>query len=255
MKRLALATALIVSPILASAPAWAAEQSATTQVTAAPIDAARLAAARPVVLKLFPVGTYKRMMGETMSKMMDAMLGSAMTLPIAQIAAISGVPSEQVMEMGEAKLGEITAIVDPHFRQRSKAGMDAMMGGMAQMMDGYEPKVRDALTRAFARRFSTAELGEISTFFATSTGNRFAGEYMMMFMDPEIMSEMQALMPDMMKNMPKMVEQAKAATKDIPAPRKIADLSASERTRLATLLGMKEKDLTEPAHSHEGAEP
>ena len=250
MKRLALATALIASPILASAPAWAAEQPSA----ATPVDAARLAAARPVVLKLFPVGTYKRMMGETMGKMMDAMLGSAMTLPIAQIATISGVPSEQVMEMGEAKLGEITAIVDPHFRQRSKAGMDAMMGGMAQMMDGYEPKVRDALTRAFARRFSTAELGEISTFFATSTGNRFAGEYMMMFMDPEIMSEMQALMPDMMKNMPKMVEQAKAATKDIPTPRKLSDLSADERKRLSTLLGVKEKDLQDTAQSQEGAE-
>jgi len=254
VKRLALATALIVSPVLASAPAWAAEQSATTQVAPTPIDAARLSAARPVVLKLFPVGTYKRMMGETMSKMMDAMLGSAMTLPIAQIAAISGVPSQQVVEIGETKLGEITAIVDPHFRQRSKAGMDSMMGGMAQMMDGYEPKVRDALTRAFARRFSTTELGEISTFFATSTGNRFAGEYMMMFMDPEIMREMQALMPDMMKNMPKMVEEAKAATKDIPAPRKIADLSPAERARLATLLGVKEKDLNDPAHKYEGAE-
>ena len=36
--------------------------------------------------------------------------------------------------------------------------------------------------------------------------------------------------------------------------RKIADLSADERKRLATLLGVKEKDLTEPAHGNEGAE-
>ncbi len=66
---------------------------------------------------------------------------------------------------------------------------------------------------------------------------------MSIFMDPEIMGEMQALMPEMMQQMPKLAEQAKKATDALPPPRRIADLSKAERKRLAAILGVKEDDL------------
>lgn len=229
--------------LLSAVPAFAEAQSPAPAASAAPIDPARLAAARPVVEKFLPAGTYKRMMGETMSKMMDGMMGSMMKLPLRQIAAVSGLSEKQLGKISDASLEQVTAIVDPHFHERTKLGMDAMFGAMADMMDGFEPRVRDALTRAYARKFETGELNEINGFFKTPAGGKFAGEYMSMFMDPEIMNEMMGLMPEMMKKMPEMIGKAEKATASLPKARKYSDLSRSERDQLAKLLGVKPDDL------------
>ena len=210
-------------------------------------DAARVAAARPVVDKIFPVGTYRRMMDGTLSKMMNSMMDGVMKMPIAQFARIGGVPQDKLAGLDETSMEQISAIIDPNFRERTKLGMDAMMASMVDMMDGFEPKVRDALTRAYARKFDDKQLDELAAFFKTPTGDLYARGSMMMFMDPEIMGEMQALMPEMMKKMPEMAAKAEAATKSLPPPRKIADLSQKERGRLATLLGVKASDLKDNA--------
>lgn len=244
---------LLIALAMSSALPVAQAQAAADSV--APADPARAAAARPVVEKLFPVGTYRRMMGGTMSKMMDSMIGGMMKMPIGQIARISGVPADKLTGMSEASLEEISAIVDPHFRERTKRGMDAMMGSMADLMDGFEPNVRNALTRAYARKFDVRQLGEINAFFATPTGDRFASDYMSMMMDPDIMREMQALMPEMMKKIPDMAEKAKHATESLPPPRKAADLTQAEKTKLAQLLGIKTSDLKDSAaQTAEGTE-
>jgi hypothetical protein len=210
-------------------------------------DAARVAAARPVVDKIFPVGTYRRMMEGTLSKMMDSMMDGVMKMPIAQLARIGGVPEEKLAGLNQSSMEQISAIVDPHFRERTTLGMNAMMASMTEMMDGFEPKVRDALTRAYARKFDGRQLAELAAFFRTPTGDLYARQSMMMFMDPEIMSEMQALMPEMMKKMPEMAGKAEEATKKLPPPRKIADLSPEERGKLAKLLGVKASDLKDNA--------
>lgn len=229
---------------------WSAVSVGQAQTAA---DPARVRAARPVVDKIFPVGTYRRMMGETMSKMMDGMMDSMMKMPIAQFARIGGVPQDRLAALDDTSMQEISIILDPHFRERTKSGMDAMMASMTDMMDGFEPNVRDALTRAYARKFYNRQLGELTAFFKTPTGDLYARQSMMMFMDPEIMGEMQALMPEMMKKMPEMAAKAEAATKNLPPPRKIADLSQEERGRLAKLLGVKASDLNDgAADSDEG---
>jgi len=210
-------------------------------------DAARVAAAQPVVDKIFPVGTYRRMMEGTLSKMMDSMMDGVMKMPIAQLARIGGVPEEKLAGLNQSSMEQISAIVDPHFRERTTLGMNAMMASMTEMMDGFEPKVRDALTRAYARKFDGRQLAELAAFFRTPTGDLYARQSMMMFMDPEIMSEMQALMPEMMKKMPEMAAKAEEATKKLPPPRKIADLSPEERGKLAKLLGVKASDLKDNA--------
>lgn len=210
-------------------------------------DAARVAAARPVVDRIFPVGTYRRMMDGTMCKLMDGMMDGVMNMPIAQLARIGGVPEDKVSSLSATSMAEIGAIMNPYFKERTKRGMDAMMVSMADIMDGFEPQLREALTRAYARRFDVRQLGELTTFFRTPTGDVYARESMMMFMDPEIMREMQAFMPEMMKRMPDLAAKAEQATKNLPAPRKIADLSPEERGRLAKLLGVKAGDLHDNA--------
>lgn len=243
--------AALASPLVLMGPPVFMGQQAAAEAADAALGPAQIEAARPVIAKLFPEGTYRRMMGENMSGMIDSMLGSALALPVADIARMSGQSADTIAQMDEGTLQEAMAIIDPHFRQRTKSGMDAMMGVMADMMDGYEPRVRDALTRAYARRFSLAQLEELNSFFSTPTGSAYAAESMMIFMDKEIIAEMQALMPDMMKQMPDLVEKAEKATASIPPARKASALSKAERARLAALLGVDEKQLKDRPIGHD----
>lgn len=234
MKRIL--TTLAFAASMAACPAHA-------QDAGAPVAPAQIAAAKPVVEKLFPVGTYRKLMGGTMTRLMDSMIGPALDMPVADIARMSGVAQDKVAAMDKATMGQVMAILDPHFRDRMRVGMNAMMGAMAEVMTGYEPRIRDALTRAYARRFSASQLGELNAFFATPTGGTYAAESMSLFMDPEIMAEMQAVMPDMIKQMPKLVGVMGEATKDMPKARRIADLSKKERAELARLMGVEERAL------------
>jgi len=249
--------ALVGASLLACAApaALAAEGKVAADASAAPIAPARIDAARPVVEKLFPVGTYRRMMGESLSRVMDGMMDGFMKMPVADLARIGGVPAERLAGMDAASLEEVSSIVDPNYRERTKRGMDAMMAGMTDLMDGFEPRVREALIRAYARKFSPGELAELGAFFATPAGGKYAAHSMSIFMDPEILGEMQALMPEMMKQMPELAQRAQQATASLPPPRKLSDLSKAERKRLAAILGVSEDDLKDrPAPAWPGEE-
>ncbi len=247
--RLILSTGLIaaagIAPVAMVSAASNPAATAASASAAEPVDKAQIAAARPMVDKLFPVGIYRSMMGENMSRMMDGMMDGLLKMPIDDLARIGGVSEDRLAQMNPASLEEVTAIVDPYYRERAKRGIDAMMGGMTDLMDSFEPHVREALVRAYARKFSAAELADLNAFFSTPTGGKYAGQSMSIFMDPEIMGEMQALMPEMMRQMPEMAQNAKKAADALPPPRKFSDLSKAERKRLAALLGVKEKDLAD----------
>lgn len=234
LRALAASTALMLAPL----PAWAQQGAGTFAAQAAPVDPARLTAARPVVASLFPDGTYKRMMGESMSKLMDSMVGGAMELPLADIARIADLPPEQVAAMDKAKLGEVAQIVDPYFRERMSRGMNAMFAEMGDLFSSLEPKMREGLARAYARKFDVAQLDELNRFFSTPTGARYAHESMLIYMDPEVMTELQGAMPEIMKQMPRMVKAMEKATKDLPPPRKAQDLTEADKKKIADLLGL-----------------
>jgi hypothetical protein len=59
------------------------------------------------------------------------------------------------------------------------------------------------------------------------------------------MEKMQALMPQVMRSMPAIIEKVKIATEKLPKARTYADLSDAEKSKLATILGMSQKELDE----------
>ncbi len=177
--------------------------------------------------------------------MTGSILDSVNNMPVRQLAAIGGLGEEDLDQLGETTLTEIMAIYDPAYRQRMEVSMRVMMGEMGKMMSQFEPNIREGLSIAYARRFTADELNEINAFFATPTGGAFAQDSMMLFMDPEIMDRMQAFMPQMMEEMPAIVEKLKLATSDLPAPRKFSDLTEEECAELAELLGIPVEKLKE----------
>ena len=206
-------------------------------------DTQASAAARTTVDYLFPEGSYARLMKSSMDAMMGPMMESISSLPMRDLAQMAGVPEERLLKLDEETLGEVTEILDPHYKERFTVSMNAMMGGMSGLMTQFEPAMRDGLTEAYANRFSASQLAEINAFFATPTGSAYAAESMAIFMDPAVVGKMQEMIPAMMEQIPALTQDMMEATADLPPPRQPSDLSEAERARLAELLGVEVDDL------------
>ncbi|SOB78992.1 hypothetical protein SAMN06297144_0317 [Sphingomonas guangdongensis] len=219
---------LIVRPVLLAAAALAvAPAAAQTPAPAArplPVDPARLTAARPVAVKLWPLGTYKRMMSSTMDRMMDAMMASMFDMKLSDLAGLSGGDAAKTAEtkeaLGDATMGQVATAADPHFAERTKIATRVMFDEMGTLFARAEPAVQDAVAHGLARRFTTAELGEISAFFATPVGARYASDSMLLAVEPEMVSAMTKFVPDFMKAMPDIMKKVEKATAHLPPPPK-----------------------------------
>lgn len=237
---LAPAASLLATPTLAQTG-----QSPVNSATATPSaqDPTRMAEAAKTIDYVFPVGTYARMMNGSMDAIMKSAMQGMSAIPLKQLAAIGGVDEAKLAKMGNGSLKEMMAILDPAYEQRVDLSMHAMMDQIVKLMTRFEPEVRNGLTQAYASNFTIGQLQDMNKFFTTPAGTAYASKSMMLFMDPAVTTKMQAFMPEMMKQMPAIGEQVKAATAKLPKPRAYADLTTDEKARLAALLGISEDQL------------
>lgn len=205
----------MIRPLIIAAALSAAVPALAQTPPAAPahFDPARLAAAERVVAALVPPGTYMRMMRDQFPAMMDGMMTQMMGMSAADLGAPDA-------DGSTAPVGKAIAEADPHFRERMSIMTKVMGEEFGTVFDKLEPRLRVGLSRAFARKFTTAQLNELDAFFATPTGKAFAGEYLATFMDPEVMQEMMAATPEIMKAMPAIMAKVEKATAHLPPPPK-----------------------------------
>lgn len=220
-----LALGLAPAPVLAQvAPP---PPGALTPQPVLPVEPARLAAARPVIDRIWPLGTYARLMQKTMDQVAQGAMAQMFNMKPEDLAAGMG-PAAGDAKPGSSPppgaqppgqtLGEMAVKDDPYFQQRMQITMHVMGEEMGKLMTEVEPGVRDALAHAYGRRFTVAELGELDRFFATPTGRIYAGESLTLMMSPDMMQAMQSFVPRMLKAMPEMMAKVAAATKDLPPP-------------------------------------
>lgn len=203
------------APAMAQEAAPPATEAADTE--AAPIDPVRLEAAKSTVDYLFPLGTYKRMMEGTMDQMMDQMMMGMGNMRMGDLAGAGGVSRGDIPDgMGEKTLAEMATEMDPAYEERTKISTKVIMDEMVSLMITMEPAVREALTNIYARKFTAAQLTEMNDFFATDTGSAFARDYMMVFVDPEMMQSMMTMVPEMMQAMPDIMKKVEEATAHLP---------------------------------------
>lgn len=215
---------------------------------------ARMPAAEMVVERIFPEGTYAKMMNDTMKPMMDGMMGSFMDVPVNEIAKLTGLYSGDVQELGEGSINEIMAILDPVFQDRTKMMTDITLQLVTETMTQIEPGYRAGLARAYAVRFTEAELADMNAYFSTPTGTKYAAESMLIYTDPQVMSAMNEMMPAMMNMMPDMMSQIAEASEQLPPARTFSDLNDAEKAKLSDLLGMSPEDLADIEPSGEDEE-
>ncbi|MEO9599359.1 DUF2059 domain-containing protein [Parasphingorhabdus sp.] len=198
-------------------PAAAQETSAPGTTEEATIDPARLAVAETTVDHLFPIGTYERMMKGTMDQMLDGMLAGLGGMTMEEMGGtVSPSGEDYSAEDKDKTLAELMQESDPNFEERMQISTRVLMDEMTDLMSAMEPQVRTTLTKIYARKYSIAQLNEMNDFFATDTGSAFARDYMMVFVDPEMMESMMSMVPELMQAMPNIMKKVEDATAHLP---------------------------------------
>ena len=179
-------------------------------------DPARLAAARQATMMMFPKGTYGQAMSGFLNKTADRVLDMSEADFVemfpeaedkgkskkAKSKAKKGPPSTEPLRLMLAKK-------EPNFDAKLAAAR-AFAGTMiVKFGDAVEPKFREGMSRALARKFDARQLAEIQTFLATPTGAAYGREMVGLWFEPDVMRSSFELFPDMIRMMPDMTTDGK----------------------------------------------
>jgi hypothetical protein len=227
MKLRTLTLPLAAAALFGAAPAFA--QNAA--------DPALLAKAEVAAAALLPAGSMEKIMGPMFEQISKQVSGSMMDIPMSAIARMGGISEEEAAGLGEATLKELMAIIDPAFDQRMGLMMQVMGREMGPLMTQFEPDMRAGMARAFAGKYTGAELDEINAFFASPTGARFGAGFMALAADPEYLKSMETMMPKLMEAMPTIMGRAMEEMGKLPPPKKADDLTKAEKDKIAKLIG------------------
>jgi hypothetical protein len=161
-----LATALVLA---VAVPAAATAQ--TAPVAQAP-EPARIAAAKALIAKVMPQERVDAMIDQMMRPMMENLRNAMAQAPQMQ-AAFAKDPKAKAM---------LDAFVDEELRHSMALTKSSM------------PTMMDAMARAYARRFTVAQLNDVSTFFDTPSGKLYAEQAPTIMADPDVLAAQRAVM-------------------------------------------------------------
>lgn len=185
-----------------AAPALLAQSPAPAPpAPAAAPDPARLAAAERLVGLIMPADLLRRMAGQ----------------PIPGIDAAAQTPPEA---------DGLSA--DPHFAERMRIQTRITNEVMVEIMAELEPEMRRMFASFFARQFSLAEIEEMTVFFSTPVGRRYAEVTLALTEDPVVMEGMLAMVPRFAEMSGRIDERVRAATAHLPPPPETIDEIVNE---------------------------
>lgn len=172
-------------------------------------DPARLAAARSTAATMFPTGTYAQAMTKFVEKTADRVLSMSE-------ADLAGMFPEAAVKGKKAKAPSTEPLraklmrEEPNFEAKMAAMRAFANTVLTKLGNAAEPKFREGMARTMARKFNAAELAEINAFLATPTGASYGRQVVGMWFEPEVMRGAFELMPEMIKLMPELAEDAAA---------------------------------------------
>jgi hypothetical protein len=158
-------------------------------------------------------------MNASMGTMLDGMVDQMLAMQVGDILP-EGSDADRKLEReaGGKSMREMMAAEDPHFEERIRISNRVMAREIVPIVTRLEPEVREALARTYALKYDLKELADIGHFFSTPAGRAFAADSLTVWTDPEIMAPMTKLVPELMKQMPAIIEKMAAATAHLPAP-------------------------------------
>ncbi|HJS09687.1 DUF2059 domain-containing protein [Sphingopyxis sp.] len=143
------------------------------------VTADRLASAQRLMATLMP------------AEQRDAMVEQMIT---AMMANFTPGIKQRIEAEGRLENPEVVKVFDRFIERQTRSAIDQLKAEM--------PKMIEAMSRAYARRFTVAQMNEMYAFFSTPTGGLYVTESMGIMSDPDISTWQRDAMTKSMEKLP-----------------------------------------------------
>ncbi len=210
-----------------------------------PIDPARLTLAERTTAALIPTGSIEKMVDNLYGKMFKTIMGEFGGQSDLMLSIQTGVESDQIAKLDEATKGKVADMFDPHRKEREDQITKVIKPLISEVLGDMEPPMRSGLAKAYARKFTGAQLTDINGFLATPTGTLYANEWMALQADPEVMLAVIKAVPPLITKFIDRAPELEKDFKDLPKERQLSDFDDKELAKLAKLMKVNVKVLKE----------
>lgn len=185
---------LALAMIAVAAPAMAQTTPAPVSTSLAAPDPARIAAAERLLTVLMPPGRFQAMIDGVTQGMQRNVVQSFRNNP-AMASLFDGDPRAR-------------PIFERYMTRLSESATAAMKAGQPEMMA--------AMARAYARRFTVAQMAEVEAFFRTPTGQVYMEQGTTIMADPDVAAWQQKVTAEQFARMPEAIAQLTAELAALP---------------------------------------
>jgi len=210
-----------------------------------PIDPARLTLAEQTTAALIPAGSIEKMVDNLYGKMFKTLMGEFGGQSDMMLSIKTGVESEQIAKLDEPTKGKVADMFDPHRKEREDQITRVIKPLISEALADMEPPMRSGLAKAYARKFTGAQLTDLNGFLASPTGRIYAGEWMALQADPEVMLAVIKAVPPLITKFIDRAPEIEKDFKELPKEKQLSDFTDKELSSLAKLMKVDVKVLKE----------
>ena len=210
-----------------------------------PIEPARLSLAQQTMGALIPPGSLEKMIDNLYGKMFKTIMAELGGQSDLMLSIKTGVESDKIATLDEATKTKVADIFDPHRKEREDQITRVIKPLISEALTDLERPMREGMAKAYARKFSAAQLTDLNSFLATPTGRLYANEWMALQADPEVMVAVMKALPPMVTKFMNRGPQIEKDMKELPKEKQLSDFSDKELASLAKLMKVDVKVLKE----------
>ncbi len=210
-----------------------------------PIEPGRLTLAQKTMSALIPTGSLEKMIDNLYGKMFKTIMGEFGGQSDLMLSIQTGVESDQIAKLDEATKGKVADMFDPHRKEREDQITKVIKPLISEVLGDMEPPMREGMSKAYARRFTAAQLTDLNGFLATPTGTLYANEWMALQADPEVMVAVVKAVPPLITKFIDRAPELEKDFKDLPKEKQLSEFDDKELAKLAKLMKVDVKVLKE----------
>ena len=251
MAALALAGSAFAAPVVAvsgNAPTPAVDVDALP-AAAASVGPARLAVATEIAAVMMPPGSLVAVMSGATAQLSGGIRNNMLNAPMLAFIRAAGIRPDKQVRIDEATETAAMATIDPAFGQRQLIISETLVKRAATIVEAHEPVARAALATAHARRMTREDLTALRDFLRKPAGLAYAEAMRFIPRDPANIASSRELFGKIDAALPAVTSEIAKATGALPRPRRYADLTETEKSRVFKLIGATPADTPPPVAS------
>jgi len=187
----------------------------------------------------------EKMVDNLYGKMFKTLMGEFGGQSDMMLSIKTGVESDQIAKLDEPTKGKVADMFDPHRKEREDQITRVIKPLISEALADMEPPMRSGLAKAYARKFTGAQLTDLNGFLASPTGRIYASEWMALQADPEVMLAVIKAVPPLITKFIDRAPEIEKDFKELPKEKQLSDFTDKDLAQLAKLMKVDVKVLKE----------